>query len=271
MNPFEKIFNYQLLSRLQDGGAAMVTSHERSWLKSMLAHPAAEEAFLPETLDKLRDMLREEPVVDWTPHLLHKAASKEKMVYHPHIRTIRRAIHACSALRIAYSVKSGGSNAHENAIPFKLEYSMVKREWYLLWYDSRKSMLMNTRLSKLAEVSEKPCDPERFARCTAQAKAYLVSRRAEAVIAVVPAYNEELSRILYAFSCFEREVSFDEERDEYRIKLYFSLNEQEYVLSKARFLGKRIRIVENDRLIARMKQTVSWALQRYGVDEGATE
>lgn len=264
MNLFEKIFNYQLLSRLEEDGAAVITSHERVWLKAMLAHPAAEEAFLPATLDKLRDMLDGEQVVDWTPHLLHKAASKEKMVYHPYIRIIRRAILNRSALRIAYAVKSGGSYAHDNAIPYKLEFSMVKREWYLLWYDSRKGIVMNTRLSKLAEVREKTCDPERYARCVAKAKAYLDARKATAVIAVVPEFNEELSRILYAFSCFEREVSYDEALDEYRIRLYFSLNELEYVLSKARFLGKRIRIVENDRLIARMRQTVSWALQRYG-------
>lgn len=267
MNLFEKIFNYQLLARLDEGGAVMVTSHERVWLKAMLAHPAAEEAFLPETLAKLRDMLAGEAVVDWTPHLLHKAASKEKMVYHPHIRTIRRAIRNGSALRIVYGVKSGGSYANDNAIPYKLEYSMVKREWYLLWYDSRKQMLMSTRLSKLAEVSEKPCDPERFAGCAAKAKAFLDSRKSVAVIGVVPEFNEELSRILYAFSCFEREVMFDEERDEYRIRLYFSMNELEYVLSKVRFLGKRIRILENDRLIARMRQTVSWTLQRYGAEE----
>jgi hypothetical protein len=45
------------------------------------------------------------------------------------------------------------------------------------------------------------------------------------------------------------------------------MNELEYVLSKVRFLGKRIRILENDRLIARMRQTVSWTLQRYGAVE----
>ncbi|MDQ6419992.1 WYL domain-containing protein [Paenibacillus sp. LHD-117] len=264
MNPFEKIFNYRLLSRLDDHGASAVTSHERTWLKTMLAHPAAEEAFLPSTLEKLRELLRDDPAADWTPHLVHKGDGKEKMVYHPLIRDIRRAIRDGSALSFRYATKSGPPLEQRTAYPYKLEYSMVKREWYLLWYHSRKEMVMSTRIAKLSEVTARPSEAGAAERYAAKAAAYLAARRSEAVIAIVPEYNEELSRILYAFSCFEREVLYDEALDEYRVKLFFSLNEQEYVLSKVRFLGKRIRVVENDRLISRMKQTVSWALSRYG-------
>ncbi len=82
MNLFEKIFNYQIVSKLEDSGTFMVTAHERGWLKTMLGHPAASEAFAPETLWRLQHILEQDQTLD-TGELLHKAASKERHVYHP--------------------------------------------------------------------------------------------------------------------------------------------------------------------------------------------
>ena len=48
MNLFEKIFNYQMITRLENSGTFMITSQERSWLKTMLNHPSATNAFTPE-------------------------------------------------------------------------------------------------------------------------------------------------------------------------------------------------------------------------------
>ena len=73
MNLFEKIFNYQIISRLEDSGTFMVTSHERAWLKTMLEHPAADEAFTPETLDKLRSILEQDSVMDTADHLIEES------------------------------------------------------------------------------------------------------------------------------------------------------------------------------------------------------
>ncbi len=61
MNPFEKIFNYQVISHLEESGTIPLTSHERAWLKRMLAHPAASEALTPATLQKLNDLLAPTP------------------------------------------------------------------------------------------------------------------------------------------------------------------------------------------------------------------
>ena len=64
MHLFEKIFNHQILSRLEDSGTFMVTSHERAWLKTMLEHPAAADAFTADTLAKLAPTMKElTPVV----------------------------------------------------------------------------------------------------------------------------------------------------------------------------------------------------------------
>jgi predicted DNA-binding transcriptional regulator YafY len=76
-------------------------------------------------------------------------------------------------------------------------------------------------------------------------------------------YNRELSRILYAFACFEKEVEYMEAVDTYRIRLTFLGEESEYILSKIRFLGIRIKVVENDKLQRRMHESATKALARY--------
>jgi len=262
MNLFEKIFNYQIVSRLEDSGTFMVTAHERGWLKTMLEHPSASEAFASETLCRLRHILGQDHVLD-TGDLLHKAASKERHVYHPNLRPLRQAIANKSILRLSYGIKGDRTYSEQECFPYKLEYSMVKREWYLLWYHVRNRMLMSTKLHKIVEMRELACKAEYYEQLRAKVQALLEKRSVSADILVVREYNAELSRILYAFSCFEKEVSYAAESNEYTIRLYFSSSDSEYVLSKTRFLGKRVRIMDGGHLQRRMLESATRALGRY--------
>ncbi len=79
-------------------------------------------------------------------------------------------------------------------------------------------------------------------------------------------YNRELSRILYAFSCFEKDVAYLDESDTYRINVSYLSDEREYVLSKIRFLGKRVRVIQGEQLKKRMYESTTKALARYGVE-----
>lgn len=263
MNLFEKIFNYQILSKLEDSGTFMVTAHERGWLKMMLDHPAASAAFAPETLRRLKLILMQDQTLD-TGDLLHKAASKERHVYHPYVRPLRHAITNKSILQLSYSIKGERTYSGQACFPYKLEYSMVKREWYLLWYHVNNRMLMSTKLQKIAELREQVCTTEYYGQLQAKVQTLLAGRSVSADILVVREYNEELSRILYAFSCFEKEVSYAAESNEYAIRLHFSRSDSEYVLSKIRFLGKRVRIIKGGQLQRRMLESATKALGRYG-------
>lgn len=265
MNLFEKIFNYQIMSRLGEAGAFAVTSQERSWLKTMLNHPAAAEAFAPETLAKLTAPLRDEADFELAEHVAEKAASLERHAYHPLLRPLRRIIAARQGIRLSYRLKHGGMQPAQSGFPYKLEYSMVKREWYLLWYNPRRRMLMSTRLRNIAEADMEPVPAGMAETWLSQIAAVLDSRKEYAMIEVVRMYNRELSRIMYAFSCFEKEVDYADEEDTYRIRLTFLGDECEYVLSKIRFLGKRVRIVEGEKLQRRMRESAAKALARYGI------
>lgn len=265
MNPFEKIFNYQIISHLEDSGTLMISAHERAWLKTMLTHPAATEAFHAETLDRLHSVLKADQGIDTTDHLIQKARSKEQQVYHPLLRTLRRHIMNREGVRISYEIKGGRVNSDYLGLPYKLEYSMVKREWYLLWYHLRHHALMSTKLKKIVSVSAEYLEPLTVERIYEKISLVLDSRKGEAVIEVVRDYNEELSRILYALSSFEKDVEYDAEHDIYSVKVHFMNDECEYLLSKIRFLGKRVRIVDGDYMKKRMIEASSKALARYGV------
>lgn len=265
MNLFEKIFNYQIMSRLEDSGAFMVTSQERAWLKTMLQHPTAIEAFSEDTLHKLHTILQQDPVMDIKEHLLEKARSLDKQVYHPYLRTLRRLILSKNGIRLTYRLKGGRTYPEQSGFPYKLEYSMVKKEWYLLWFNFRYNSFMSTKLQKIESVTVENVQPDRINHALAEIQRMLESRKETAKIEIVPAYNKELSRILYAFSCFEKEIAYDAGNHLYTIQISFVGNEREYVLSKIRFLGKRVRVVEGEYLKRRMLESSTKALERYGV------
>lgn len=271
MNLFEKIFNHQIISRLEDSGTFMVTSHERAWLKTMLHHHAAADAFTADTLEKLRSALEPDPVMDISDHLIEKARTMEMQVYHPLLRPIRRYIMNQSGIRLTYEVKGGRIYTDQPGFPYKLEYSMVKREWYLLWYHTRHHAFMCTRLKKTLSVTAEPIEPSAAKNIMRKIENTLDRRKTEVVIEIVRVYNEELSRILYAFSSFEKSVEYDTENDSYLVRVTLLGDEMEYLLSKIRFLGKRVRVIEGDYLKRRLLEASTKALERYGVSNADQE
>jgi predicted DNA-binding transcriptional regulator YafY len=267
MNLFEKIFNFQLLSRLEDTGTFTVTAQERIWLKMMLESAAADNAFDASTRGKLLAALEGEAAYALDEELAEKAASLDKPLFPVQLQKLRHIIRSKSAVRLTYRIKEGRVHTDESGFPYKLEYNMVKREWYLLWYHRRYRALMCTRLLNVEAVEEVEILPSEAERIMADIGRKTDDLKEQAVIEVVRRYNGELSRILYAFSCLDKEVDYDEETDTYLVRLHFLANEREYVLSKLRFLGMRVRVTQGGHLKRRMLESASKALMRYGDGE----
>ena len=266
MNLFEKMFNYQIMSQLHDSGISTLTSQERSWLKSMMALPAARMIFSPSTYDKLLNILDSEETINMSNAITEKARSQEIQLIHPHIRALRQYIAKKSAIQLTTRLKDGQIKEREPAFPYKLEFSMVKRKWYLLWYHLRHKALLSTKLSMIESFNEMPSalPPVKIEWAQNEISKLLDNQKRTATIEIIRLYNQELSRILYAFSCFEKEVEFDESSHRYLIKLFYQGNDGEYILSKVRFLGQRVKIIEGDHLRRRMLESATKALARYG-------
>lgn len=263
MNLFEKIFNYQIAARMNEAGALAITSQERRWLKLMLEHPAAFEAFDAGTLQKLQHILEPEQPLQLGHAIIQKARPAERSVYHPCLRQLRRAILQGDRLMLSFRTKRGGLQQRQPCFPYKLEYSMVKREWQLIWYQTRRHMLMSTKLTHIISMEQFPLDAGKAAELRSKLAAMLSSRKQQALIELNPAYNEELSRILHAFSCFEKQVIYDEKTGVYRIQVVCLSAEIDFLLYKLRFLGKRVHVLEPAYLQLRMADTAAKALARY--------
>lgn len=267
MNPFEKIFSYRLLARLDRSGTMLLTAHERSWLKTGLDHPDAALALKPASLERLRRLLQEDPPLQTEGAVIEKARSREAELIHPLLPDLRRQIDRRSGVRLSYRTKKGTGVARELALPLRLEYSMVKREWYVHWYHLRRRMQMSTRLRQIEAAEPAPLPPGlRVEALLARLQAMQQAQTHVAIVEVPPMYNKELSRILYAFSCFERAIEYEEEEDRYRIRLDVPQGDSEYFLSRLRFLGRRVRVVEGDLFRRRMLESCDKALARYGVE-----
>lgn len=91
------------------------------------------------------------------------------------------------------------------------------------------------------------------------------------LVQIMPQYNQELSRILYALCCFDKKVQCDVQADTYTVKVCVMGDEKEFLLSKLRFLGKRVRVLEGDYVKRRMLEASVKALERYGVVEEDTD
>ncbi|GLX65988.1 WYL domain-containing protein [Paenibacillus glycanilyticus] len=266
MNLFEKIFNYRMMAQLDEHGAIAVTAQERQWLLMMLEHPDATAAIEPDTLIRLRQYLggSDERADSFQSIIVEKAGSTASTLYHPLLRTLRQLIVNKSGMQLLHTRKDGNPLPLQTGVPYKLEYSMVKREWYLLWYNRRTRSLMTTRLRSIVHVENMPVSGEFFAQAAAVLTNQLEKRMQHATVEIIPAYNKELSRILYAFSCFDKQVHYDELADTYLIKLSFLGDETEYVLSKLRFLGLRVRVTDHPYMKFRMREAAHKSLARYG-------
>lgn len=151
---------------------------------------------------------------------LAKLNRKEKHAYHPLLRPVRRYIPAQMGIRISYVVRTGRVHTEHEGFPYQLEYSTIKREWYLLWYHLRQRRLMSTKLSSILSLSKEPVPTSETDRILDQLAQLKHPHKSEIVIEVIRDYNQEPSRILYAFSCFEKNVAYDEEHNTYQIQIF---------------------------------------------------
>lgn len=263
MNLFEKMFNYQMMTKLNETGLFTWTAQERAWLRMMLDHPSAQGALTPQTREKLVHMLDGEQDMQLGEYLTEKAKSEEASVYHPLLKPLREMLLKRQGFRLTGRVRHGRISHDQLGYPYRLEYSMVKKEWYVLWYALRYRKLMATKLHSIVAMEPVELNPEDIGHYNRQIALLTDRRKTSITIEVLPEYNSELSRILYAFSCFEKKVTYDEPIQTYRIELSVPRGEIDYVLSKMRFLGKRVRIIEDEVLRGRMSETAAKVLARY--------
>lgn len=77
----------------------------------------------------------------------------------------------------------------------------------MLWYAPLYRKLRATKLHSIIVAQAVEVEPEDDARYARQIAVLSERRKTGVTIEVLPLYNPELSRILYAFFCFEKQVT----------------------------------------------------------------
>ncbi len=265
MNPFEKIFSYQLASRLGENQIFTLTTQERSWLKLMLSVPGSQVAFSEATRAKLEQRLASDQLLDVQDIVVEKAASRHHTDFPPMLNPLRQIMRKHQGVLLTRRNKYGDPVEPQHGVPWRIEYSAARQEWYLYWFNLERSAPMTTRLYHIESVTEQSITESQYEPICKRMEAFVQSDHHEITVQVLPIYNRELTRILHAFSCFDKRVQVDEQQHTYSIQLRFTNSEREYVLNRLRFLGKRVQIIEGTEFMERMHDTAQRALARYGV------
>ena len=263
---FEKINNHTLRQvLLAEGNPAPITRLERGWLKRVLAAPAAGDLLTAELRNKLLELLiNEDPFPDMSGFIEKGSLALEYSPAGPLLGVLSTAIREGFAVTLAYSKQEGSGYKKARAIPCRLEYSLVRREWYLLWLGghTRSASLQTTALRNIRDVRLMEKFPnweehqKQFRRCLAESER-------EVTLLAEECYPGALLSVLNAFSCFDATVSATKRKRELRLRVRYLADEQGYVLQKIRFLGRRVTVEGPEELRERMRETARRAMERY--------
>lgn len=267
MDLFEKIHNYQIQQELFTSGIFPVTKAEKSWLKMYLVKEQDNLFLSPKTRKKLEMLLDKMPTF-CTDHIIEKCTIRKTSVSSQHFHQIRQVLLNKSGAKIDYVTRNGVEYSQHKCVPFKLEFSMTKRVWSLLWLkidfvSPEDFFLMTTPVCCIRRIT--PDKSIRYDNYLKHIECLMRFNYSTILIRLEPEYQEEMQRIFYAFSCFKKEVKYDPNDYSYQIKVFFQKAETDYILSKIRFLGRRIKVLEPESIIERLKETSQNALKRYNI------
>lgn len=264
---FEKINNHSLQQLLLTTDTPVpLTTIERGWLKRMLDLPVAGELLSEELRDKVEELVAQEEAFPEASRLVEKGKPAEKnSPTGSFLQELRIAIRDHCAIRLSY-VQSGGEKRQDIcAIPCQLEFSMTRREWYLVWLEPemqmRRPITTPLRLVQAVQPFDAVPNWDDFMR---QFQELLEKSQDTVTVLAEECYPGALLSVLNAFSCFDTKVESGKQKNTLRLSVRFQADEREYVLQKLRFLGRRVTVEAPEYFRERMRGTAEKALGRYG-------
>ena len=263
---FEKINNHTLQQiLLTEDTPVPLTKIERGWLKRMLELPASEDLLTGDLQSKLRGLLERETAFPETAELVEKGKTvvRDSSVGSV-LKVFRTAIQEHREIELSYIQRNGEELQCGFGIACQLEFSMVRREWYLLWMDTDKKVsgANTTPLRMICGVRILRELPD-WDAYQGQFHEWMKGLQRTAVIRAEECYSGALLSVLNAFSCFDTTVVSGEQKSMLQLRVHYLADEQEYVLQKIRFLGRRVTVEGPEEMCHRMRLTADWALNRY--------
>jgi predicted DNA-binding transcriptional regulator YafY len=277
VNEFRQMTLDEMENLFEDVFLLPITVKERQWLKSILGAGEAKLFLLPNVKEKLERILELEEGNSYLAHVDEKLSVQEEKKYlledPSHFKMIIQLITLKKGMVISYRTNDGTVYEEIKAIPYKLEYSTVKKEWYILWYgfEQESEFVMSTPFHHVRAVQELEVANDVYQQMVGTIEEFLEKELQKAVVKInqrfyekqARHFEEEKERILYCFSCFDKEIIYEEETNQYEIRLFYRKHEEGELLKRIRLLGERIVIAEPDELKKRILETALRALERY--------
>ncbi|MDG5787161.1 WYL domain-containing protein [Evansella sp. AB-P1] len=281
MNLFKKVHNYEFQRLLKgelsyteydnqrlkiETGPFLPTNDELKWLRYFLNKDEG-TYFLGQTShEKLIDLLKCKSWTDYESFIIQKGKPEEYYSWNNDHKQLRKLIINKCMMELSYETKDGEQHFCVRGLPYKLEFNVIKKEWYLLWIREIDQLQRITPLHQILKVSAIETDTIDLIQLEEQIIKSMTKKK-QVKIEISPNYNQEIQRIFYAFSCFEKEITSKIDKEQnveiFRIHLSYFEEEEAYVLSKIRFLGQHIKIVSPKSLQEKMYDTATKALNRY--------
>jgi hypothetical protein len=227
---------------------------ELIWLKQLVGHRLA-PVFLDEAvLEKLKHTLAEEP--DYRTHLDVRGAGREEHDV-SHVRTILGVLLEAvqKGLMVRYSSQSqvGQRFASQGAHVLRLEYSIASDRFYAILYPKEIRRPIKVRVDLMSEVSLAAYDDaEDWDLLLKELQA------PEPLVLEVGDAKGALERAFLLLSCFERQASYDRQRDLHVIRVFYYRFDEALLLSRVFSLGESVIIRSpqafRERFVARLKE-----------------
>jgi len=260
----EKIWLDHLLT-FNESGPFSITNAEKSWLKYQLSQDKFIPMLTAETRDKLEEWLQDTKSTEYSIFITEKAHPGEKMVQDDKFLNLcRKIIQLQKGMRISFVIRDGKQYEGISGIPYQLQFSMSKHKWYLLWLPvkNEEARIMSTPLCNVLEIEM--CNIVGYDNYIEEIEMQINNNKKWVTIQFsAKDFPDEEDRILFAFSCFEKNVKYNEQEETYDITLWYQQDERGYILQKIRFLGRRVKIIAPDNMRQRMLETCQGALKKY--------
>lgn len=226
--PHNREFKDKLIGLFPEIQSFPVSTDEKMWLKYIIVKVEAGQ-FLTETvIEKINHWLEDVTNPTFDREIKEKGQVPMNLPRASFLSRLRDGILKEQVLEVELA-----SGKVVQGVPLKIEVWLSIGEWILLLQTS-----LGIQKVKLSEVM----NIEEINGEVGLQNVEPIIEKESILIEVPPQYNEEKHRLFYLFSSFEKEIQYDDPH--YRIKLYYTDDEEDYLLSTLLMLGKKIKVVD---------------------------
>lgn len=287
LNQYEPGDNYNLLKEegklfypvMSEKGKNTVpvrfTALEKVWLKALAEEPSAAMVLSKETLQKLRETLKEvdTPISGEVIELTNKSLLPEPTnlkQYEDNFKIILKAIVEEKAISYCNTDRAGNEYCGMLALPIRLEYSIKDNRFRvsLFCLKNHRPIVANVGTMSSIEIMEN-CEIS----VTREEVLKLLHKNRyskEPIVLEVTDKKSAMERCFMSFSELERS-SRCLEQDKYEIKLNYYTFEEEDIIRKILALGPYVKVLSPQRIIDEIVKRIKKAIELNTFDLGGRE